>query len=57
MGSTMLHPGVVTCVGGPTLMQHAVQAIRAVTVATGKWLRATLNSTAAKAAGKPQPND
>jgi hypothetical protein len=48
MGSTMLHLGIVTCISGPKLVQHTVQAVGAVTVAAGKWLRATLNSATAK---------
>jgi hypothetical protein len=37
VGSTVLHPGVVACVGGPTLAQHAVQVVGAIAVAVEKW--------------------
>lgn len=57
MGNIALHPGVAACVGSPTLVQHAVQAVGAVAVAVGKWLRTALNSAATKAAAQAQPND
>ena len=57
VGSIALHPGVASCVGGPTLAQHAVQAVGAVAVAIGKWLRTALNSAAAKAAARAHLSD
>jgi len=57
VGSIALHPGVAACVGGPTFTQHAVQAVGAVAVAVGKWLRTALNSAATKAAAQAQLSD
>jgi hypothetical protein len=57
VGSIALHPGVAACVGGPTLAQHAVQAVGAVAVAVGKWLRTALNSATTKAAEQAQLSD
>jgi len=57
VGSIALHPGVAACVGGPTLAPHAVQAVGAVAVAVGKWLRTALNSAATKAAAQTQLSD
>jgi hypothetical protein len=56
VGSIALHPGVAACIGGPSA-QHAVQAVGAVAVAVGKWLRTALNSAATKAAAQAQLSD